>query len=205
MTARHLEFLVEDLSMEAFLRTLLPRMLPAERTFEIHPFQGKDDLLQKLQARLRGYAHWLPPDWRLIVAVDCDDDDCLALKRRLEAMAAAAGLITRSRAGAGPWQVVNRIAIEELEAWYFGDWGAVCGAYPRVSPNIPSQQAYRNPDAIRGGTWEAFERILQRYGYMKTGLRKLEAARAIGARIDPAWNCSHSYKKFREAIDEAIA
>ncbi len=33
-----------------------------------------------------------------------------------------------------------------------------------------------DPDAIPGGTWEAFERVLQRSGYFQTGLRKLEAA-----------------------------
>ena len=56
MTAGHLEFLVEEPSMEAFLRALLPRLLPRDRSFEVHPFQGKSDLLDKLQARLRGYA-----------------------------------------------------------------------------------------------------------------------------------------------------
>ena len=35
--------------MEAFLRALLPRLLPASRTFEVHPFQGKADLLGKLR------------------------------------------------------------------------------------------------------------------------------------------------------------
>jgi len=110
--------------MEAFLRALLPRLLPVDRTFEVHSFQGKADLLGKLPARLRGYAQWLPADWRIVVVVDRDDDDCQDLKRRLETMAAAAGLITRSRTGGAWWQLVNRIAIEELEAWYFGDWEA---------------------------------------------------------------------------------
>jgi hypothetical protein len=73
MTALHLELLVEEPSMEAFLRALLPRMLPAGHTFEVHPFQGKDDLLGKLKARLRGYAQWLPEDWRIVVVVDRDD------------------------------------------------------------------------------------------------------------------------------------
>ncbi len=56
MSAAHLELLVEEPSMEAFLRALLPRLLPQDRTFEVHPFQGKSDLLGKLEARLRGYA-----------------------------------------------------------------------------------------------------------------------------------------------------
>jgi len=148
MRASHLEFLVEEPSMEAFLRCLLPRLLPADRTFEVHPFQGKSDLLGKLQARLRGYAQWLPEDWRVVVVVDRDHDDCAALKQRLEAMAAAAGLHTRSTAGNSKWRVVNRIAIEELEAWYFGAWQAVCSAYPRVSATIPQKANYRDPDAI---------------------------------------------------------
>jgi len=191
--------------LEAFLRALLPRLLPAGRTFEIHAFQGKPDLMGKLQARLRAYAQWLPDDWRIVVVVDRDDDDCQALKQQLEAMATAAGLRSRSGAGTRRWQLVNRIAIEELEAWYFGDWAAVRSAYPRVSSAIPGQRGYREPDAIRGGTWEAFERVLQRHGYFVTGLRKVEAARAIGAYVDPGLSHSHSFVKFHEAIAEGTA
>jgi hypothetical protein len=79
--------------------------------------------------------------------VDRDDYDCLALKKRLEETAASARLRTRSRAGARPWLLVNRIVIEELEAWYFGDWAAVHSAYPRVSQAIPGQKRFRDPDA----------------------------------------------------------
>lgn len=204
MTASHLKFLVEEPSMEAFLRALLPRLLPASCTFEVHPFQGKADLLGKLQNRLRGYAQWLPDDWRIIVVVDRDDDNCKTLKQHLEAMAAAAGLRTRSSASTSHWQVVNRIAIEELEAWYFGDWQAVRNVFPKVSPTIPNQASYRAPDAIRGGTWEAFERVLQRYGYFKTGLRKVEAARMIGAHVTPVRSRSRSFGKFHDAIVEAV-
>ncbi len=203
MTANHLELLVEEPSMEAFLRVLLPRVLVADRTFSIYPFQGKNDLLDKLHSRLRGYSHWLPDDWRIVVVVDRDDSDCLDLKRQLETIAAAAGLRTRSRAGGGPWQLVNRIAIEEMEAWYFGDWSAVRSAYPRVPPTVPARMQFREPDAIRGGTWEAFERILKRHGYFRTGLRKLDAARAIAPHMDPTRNHSRSFTRFHEAIAEA--
>jgi len=77
MSAAHLELLVEEPSMEAFLRALLPRLLPQDRSFEVHPFQGKNDLLGKLESRLRGYAAWIPADWRIVVVVDRDDQDCL--------------------------------------------------------------------------------------------------------------------------------
>lgn len=203
MPAAHLELLVEEPSMEAFLRALLPRLLPQDRTFEVHPFQGKSDLLGKLEPRLRGYATWLPADWRIVVVVDRDDEDCLALKRQLESIARRAGLLTRARAGHARWQLVNRIAIEELEAWYFGDWSAVRSAYPRASENVQRRQAFRDPDAIAGGTWEAFERLMQTHGYFRGGLPKIEAARAIGAHVDPARSSSPSFQAFSEAVVEA--
>jgi Domain of unknown function (DUF4276) len=99
--------------------------------------------------------------------------------------------------------VVSRLAIEEIEAWYFGDWQAACTAYTKLTPTIPHQARYRDPDAIAGGTWEAFERILKRCGYFKTGLRKIEAAREIGAHLDPKRSRSRSFVKFHEAITEA--
>lgn len=133
MTVSHFVILVEEPSMEAFLRALMPRVLPDNCTFDVHPFQGKRDLLAKLEKRLRAYARWLPKTSRIVVVVDQDNDDCKMLKRRLESIAVSAGLRTRSNAGAAPWQVVNRIAIEELEAWYFGDWDAVRSLYPKAA------------------------------------------------------------------------
>lgn len=197
----HLEILVEEPSAEAILRALLPRFL-ADVTFEVYPHEGKRDLLRKLPSRLRGYAKWLPEHVRIIVLVDRDDDDCRDLKQRLEETAEAAGVATRSR-NANHFAVVNRIAIEELEAWYFGDWNAVRDCYPKVSAAIPSNSKYRSSDSIAGGTWEAFERVLQRSGYMTGGLRKIEAARAIGERMTPATNTSPSFRAFWAAVTES--
>lgn len=201
--AAHVELLVEEPSMEAFLRALLPRCLPQHTTFEVHPFQGKDDLLGKLLSRLRGYACWLPEDWRIVVVVDRDDDDCLRLKQRLDDCATQAGLSTRPRSVGPRWQVVNRIAIEELEAWYFGDWEAVHASYPRVASTIPQKRQYRDSDGIAGGTWEAFERIMQRGGYFGGGLRKIEVARMLGAVIEPQRNRSPSFRCFHQAVTQA--
>ena len=203
MPAHHLVFLVEDASTEALLRGLLTRLLPEGCTFEVHPFQGKPDLLRKLQDRLSGYSSWLPEDWRVIVVIDRDDDDCRSLKGRLEAIAARAGLRTRAVADGRCWQLANRIAIEELEAWYFGDWQAVRNVYTRVPQSIPNRARFRDPDAVSGGTWEAFEKILNTSRYFTTGLRKVEAARAIGAELDPDRSRSRSFRCFCEAVAEA--
>ena len=197
--------LVEEPSMEAFLGSLLPRMLPADRRYEVHAFQDKFDLLLNLPMRLRGYRRWLPADWRLVVLVDRDGDDCHELKEKLESIAGESGLTTRTSAGGRPWQVANRLVVEELEAWYFGDWEAVRGAYPRLPATVDQRARYRNPDAIRGGTWEALERIMQQHGYFSTGLRKVEAARAVGRLVDVQRNRSRSFARFSEVITEMSA
>lgn len=191
--------------MEAFLRALFPRVLPEDKTFEVHPFQGKADLLSNLEPRLRSYAKWLPEDWRVMVIVDRDDDDCKALKKQLELASSRAGLKTRSTGRGQPWKVANRVAIEELEAWFFGEWDAVREAFPRVPAGIPGKQGFRNPDAIAGGTWEAFERVMQKHGYFEGGLRKIEAARAVGSFVVPGRCSSRSFYTFWSAVEDAFS
>ncbi|MEA3341355.1 MAG: DUF4276 family protein [Chloroflexota bacterium] len=200
MGVTYVEFLVEEPSMEAFLRVLLPRLMDTVH-FEIRTFQCKNDLLKRLPDRLRGYV-WFPENYRIVVVVDRDNDDCLELKQELERHAAQVRLPTRTHPQRGHFTVINRIAIEELEAWYFGDWDAVRAAYPRVSENVPRRAGYRDPDAIVGGTWEAFERVLRRSGYFKGGLRKIQAARSVAPHIDPTRNSSHSFQVFRDALLE---
>ena len=207
MTAEHVELLVEEPSMEAALRLLLPKIL-VDVTFEIYQHQCKEELLLRLPQRLRGYSRrrlsdpWFRDHCHIVVVIDRDDDDCVKLKRRLETMAKDAGLTTRSKARGGSYVLVNRLAIEELEAWYFGDWEAVRAAYPRTSATIRSQSKYRNPDAIAGGTWEAFERVLQKAGYFAGGLRKVEAARAVATHMEASRNTSPSFCAFRDVLLE---
>lgn len=196
---------VEEYSMEAALERLLPKLL-GETEFEIRRFQCKDDLLARLPQRLAGYAAWLPETWAILVLVDRDDDDCAVLKQRLETIAADAGLLTKTAAGNGQrFQVANRIAIEELEAWFFGDWQAVRAAYPRVPENISNKAGFRDPDAIAGGTSEALERVLKRAGYFTTGLRKLECARTVALYMEPERNSSRSFQVFCGALTAAVA
>ena len=119
-------------------------------------------------------------------------------------MATEAHLTTRSNASGLLYTVVNRIVIEELEAWYFGDWAAVRQAYPRVAATIPKKAKYRLPDGIAGGTWEHFEQIMKRAGYFKGGLRKIEAARQIAPYFDPAQNRSPSFNAMARVIAELV-
>jgi hypothetical protein len=204
MTVDHLEVLVEEPSMEAALGVLLPKMLPGT-SFQIHTHQGKLDLRGKLPQKLKAYAAWIPSTWRIVVVVDRDNDDCKHLKTRLEDMAARAGLLTRSAAADNTsYVIVNRLAIEELEAWFFGDWNAVCAAYPKVPSTITAKAEYRAPDEIKGGTWEALMRVLQQAGYFPGGLRKIEAARAITKHMVASRNASPSFCALRDALDELV-
>ncbi|MCX7425989.1 MAG: DUF4276 family protein [Planctomycetia bacterium] len=204
MSIEHVEVIVEEPSMEAALRILLPRLL-GRLSFEVYSHQCKNEMLAQLPNRLRGYQTWLPEDWRIVVVVDRDDDDCRDIKDRLEQMASDVDLITRRAAGGQSYVLVTRLAIEELEAWYFGDWRAVRSAYPKVSETIPRKAAYRDTDSIRGGTWEAFERVLKKAGYFRSGLRKIEAARTIAAHWDPDRNTSKSFQVLRDTLREIAA
>ncbi len=199
----HVEILVEELSAEAALMNLLPRLL-GDHTYQIHPFQGKDDLLTKLPDRLSGYALSPSDDQRILVLIDEDRQDCLRLKSQLEDCAQRAGLVTRSQVGTEYFQVLNRIAVEELEAWFFGDVEALVAAYPAVPATLGNRANYRDPDAVPGGTWEALERVLKRAGYYPTGLAKLEAASRISMHMDPERNRSRSFQVFRDGLLDLV-
>ena len=189
------EFLLEEPSAEAALQELAPKLMPgAELRF--HNFQGKTNLLKNLEARLRGFARWNNPDLRVVVLVDRDDDDCLELKGILETAAARAGLVTKTQAQEGVFTVLNRIAVEEVEAWFFGDVPAMKAAYSRLPASLGSKAKYRFPDGIVGGTWEALEAVLMRHGYHRGGLAKVQAAREIAPHMDPARNLSQSFQVF---------
>jgi len=196
----HFEFLLEEESAEAALRFLVPKILGPEPTFRIHVFQGKRKLLANLESRLRGYAS-RPGNWRVVVLVDEDREDCHAVKQELEVACLEAGLITKTEAEPGQgFQVLNRIAIEELEAWFFGDVHALCTAYPGVPATLANRAKFRVPDAIAGGTWEALEEVLQRAGYHRGGLAKITAARDIAPHMDPNRNTSESFRCFVQGL-----
>jgi hypothetical protein len=196
----HIEFLVEEYSAQVVLENILPKMLLAETSFAVRPFRGKPDLLKNLPARLKGYKQI--PNCQVVVLVDRDNDDCQELKTKLEDVARDIGLVTKSSISSCDqcFQVLNRIAIEELEAWFFGDINALVMAYPGVPVSLASKTKYRDPDAITGGTAEALERVLQRAGYHRGRLEKVKAARDISPHMDPVSNRSQSFQVFRKGL-----
>jgi len=197
----HIEFLVEEESCRAALEELVPRIVP-QVSFTVHAYNGKPDLLRQLSARLRGYRKWLPADWRIAIVLDADTGQpCEKLKDSVEHMVRQAGFHTKSHTDSqGGFEVLTRLAVEELEAWFFGDLDAVRAAYPRVPDSLERKSRFRNPDAIAGGTWEALEQVLRRAGYHKTRLPKKKAAKAIAEHMNPDRNRSRSFRTFRTGL-----
>lgn len=200
----HIEFLLEELSAEAALKNILPKILPADVTFHLHVFEGKQDLLKELSSRLRGYRRWLPDDWRIVILIDEDRQNCKELKEKLEITALEAGFVTKSSVPPDSnFQVLIRLAIEELEAWFLGDAKALRQAYPRISKTFQYKAKYRYPDAITGGTHEALARLLK--GYYPAGrLPKTKVAENIAAYIEPSRNTSKSFQVFVEGLNACI-
>jgi len=205
MPVEHIEFLVEEPSTEAALEVLVPRICGQGITFSIHPYQGKSDLLAKLPARLCGYRSWLPENWGIVALVDEDRQKCEDLKTELEDAAQDAGFGTKTNPKpGGRFQVLTRVAVEELEAWFLGDVQALVTAYPRVSPNLGAKARFRDADAVAGGTWEALERVLKRAGYYSGGLQKTRAAREIACHMDPQRNTSRSFLALLQGLRAMI-
>lgn len=204
---RTIEVLVEEESMQKALAQLLPKLIGGRAIHKIRNLGCKSKLLRLLPDRLAAYRERIQAgeDLRILVLVDRDDDDCMALKQQLESQAIAKGLLTKSNAGGGrAFHVVNRIAIEELEAWFIGDPIALRQAFTSL-PNInPKTGIFRNPDNISGGTWEALHRYLKSHGVYRQSFPKIDAAQRIGAQLDPIRNRSRSFHAFVNAIQAMI-
>lgn len=202
MTRPLLEVLVEDRSTEQALRHLIPQIAP-HCSFNIRSFDGQRGLMKRLPGRLRGYAERVryDPNLRIVVVVDLDDDNCHELKKTLEDMTRSAGLTSlRSVRTAQIPIVATRIAIEELEAWFVGDVGALRTAYPRIPQSLAARHNLREPDDVRGGTWEAVERLLQSHGYHHGGMRKIALADEVARHMDVENNRSTSFCCLRDGI-----
>jgi hypothetical protein len=75
---------------------------------------------------LRGYGK-TPGIDAVVVVLDTDKRDCAAFLTELKAAAAACNPAP---------DTLFRLAIEEIEAWYFGDQAALLAAYPRAKMDV---------------------------------------------------------------------
>ncbi len=200
----HIKFFLEEPSAEEALRYILPKIFSPDIICIFHAFEGKDDMLEELPKHLKGH-QWIPDNWRIVVLIDEDRSDCHELKAYLEKASHEAGFVTKSNAVPNEdFQVLNRIAIEELEAWFFGDIEALHTAYPRISRNLHAKAKYRNPDAIRGGTYEALEHLLIQKNYYRERIHKPTVAHEIAQYMEPGRNRSKSFQVFVEGLKVCV-
>ncbi|MDO7848443.1 DUF4276 family protein [Hymenobacter sp. M29] len=196
------EFLVEELSAKAALEQLLPRLLPG-CACRVRAFEGWRDLLSQLPALLQGYHRRImqqgESDLRIVVLLD-GDGICARRKADLEARAKAAGLITKAMAAPGQvFHVLNRIAVQELEAWWLGDRQAIMAAYEGVKPHHFKGIKERETDVPLKPS-EVLWAVLKQGRHFLAGKQKTRWATDISQHIEPARNNSPSFCAFRDGL-----
>lgn len=215
----HFEILVEDRSGKKMLDILVPKIVGSSNTFKVHSYKGvgriprnmKDAgdarrriLLDNLPRLLKGYGKTFsnyPTDCPAVVILVCDlDDKCLkAFREQL-------------------FEILNQchprpdtrfcIAIEEGEAWFLGDLGAIRQAYPLAKNNVLN--AYVN-DSICG-TWETLADAVYKGGALalsEKGWQAVGAEKSIWAEKISPWmeimnNASPSFCYFRDTLKKLI-
>jgi hypothetical protein len=213
----HFEILIEDLSGKKALDILIPNLIGTEHTFKVHPYKGigripknlvgntdasKRILLTQLPKLLRGYGNTFAnyqEDYPTAVILVCDlDSKCLkAFRNELYAILNACNPKPETR---------FCIAIEEGEAWFFGDIPALKKAYPKAKDAVLN--TYIN-DSICG-TWEKLadaifpggSAALSKKGWQAIGTEKSIWAVKITPHMDVNNNASPSFGYFRTKIME---
>lgn len=213
----HIEILVEDASGAKLLESLLPKLFGEQgkpHTWRVHAYKGigripknlgaggdpaKRILLDQLPKILRGYGK-TPGIDAVVVVLDSDRRDCVDFLAELKALAAGYNPVPNT---------LFRIAIEEMEAWYFGDQQALTTAYPKAKIDV--LQCYQQDSVC--GTWEKLadaiypggSTAIKKAGWPLPGQVKYEWAEKIGPLLDPDRNISPSFGKLRDGLRRVVA
>ncbi len=212
----NIEVLTEDSSGKALLDHLLPklmgplnephhwRIINSGGVGRIPPGMRDGDprkrtLLNKLPGMLRSYGRQENID-AVVVVLDADKNNCVTLLVELQSLAVACGAAGKT---------MFRLAIEETEAWYFGDPDALLAAYPKARKAV--LRRYRQ-DTICG-TWEMLAdavhpgglAVVGKPGSPRPGDLKHEWANRIGPLMNPDANRSPSFGKLRDGLRRLVA
>ncbi len=216
----HFEILVEGQTELTALSILMKKIVgdyDCPHTWAIHKHRGigkipgdptarpnrrDQTLLHNLPSKLRAYGKERRADVVVVVLVDLDDrDDCMAFKGGL------ADLLNHCDV---PPQSLFRIAIEELEAWFFGDHSAIKQAYPAARHQILHEYIQDS----QCGTWEKLAEAIYPGGPAALGQHgkrsvKILAQKRVWAKeicpyIDVENNLSPSFQCFRDGIRRMV-
>jgi hypothetical protein len=206
MTRLHIEFQVEEPSMEATLAIIVPRIVADRASHKILNYKSKYGLLKKLPDRLRAYQRRIATgeNLRIVVLLDADDENCVALKRIMEAMAVASGITTKATVRSGqPFVVLNRVVCHELESWFLGEPGALRRAYPRLRSDFGNRRPYGMPDQIRD-PWKQLLRLLRKSSYQRQKFSKIDLARRVAPYMTLNDSRSPSFRVFVSGVEEML-
>lgn len=196
------EFHVEEPSMEAALNVLIPRISNNTIQHNIINYSSKQSLIKKLPNRMRALRHFIQHNMKYVVVVDQDDNDCIQLKQDVTNIIKGVGLVAKEQTNTiNDAQVFVRIPVEELEAWFLGDFVALNTVFPRIPITAGTRTKFRDPDNVTGGTWEALQRLLQQYGYYAGGLPKIEVANRISPHLSLTASRSTSFRVFVKLVN----
>jgi len=177
-------FLLEELSMKVFLDGFLPRHFPSLQ-FLCVPHEGKQDLEQSIPRKLKG---WSEPGVRFFVLRDNDGAKCRDLKMRLVSLCESAR----------PPNAIIRLVCQELEAWYFGEPGALAAAFDDPSlGDLGAKARYRDPDAIVQPANEL--------AVLAPSFQKVSGARLMASKLGRTGNSSQSFRVFMRSVAQLCA
>ncbi len=212
----HIEILVEDQSGKALLESLIPKLIGESgqtHFWRLHAYKGigripkglksgQDAagriLLDQLPRLLRGFRK-TPSIDAVMVVLDSDRRNCVEFLQQLTQVANAVDAGDRT---------LFRLAIEEMEAWYFGDRDALTRAYPRAKAEILNRYVQ---DSVCG-TWEILadaiypggSAAVKKAGWPLPGQVKFDWARKLGPLLDVDRNNSPSFCKLRDGLRRLV-
>jgi hypothetical protein len=199
----NIHILVEGPSDDALMSIWARRFLPGH-SIRTYPHQGKGKipssgevvpstrrgLLDQLPAKLRawGKSHDVDED-RVVVLLDADDDDSAELE---------GSLLELSKSIDPCPQVLFRIAVEETEAFYFGDHRALVATFPNIKIDKVKRRYVQ--DSICGTAELLAELAVE-------PIDKKAWAERIAPRltINPAQSRSPSFRALCAGLEKAIS
>jgi len=212
----HFEILVEGQTELTALSILMSKILGEynqPHTWKIHKHQGigrlpdnlsakpktyDRTLLHNLPSKLRAYGNSMGKQEVVVLLTDLDRrEDCIAFKNELYSVLD----LCKQKPN-----FLVRIAIEELESWYFGDRDAIIKAFQHCN-----KKAFEDyiQDA-QCGTWEKLAEVIHPGGikalenYGRRSVRILEEKRKWAAALAPIMNVeknnSPSFCCFRDGL-----
>ena len=171
--------LVEEDSAQVIVREISRRLDVGDRITIIR-HEGKNDLDRSIPIKLGSWRSAEPV--RFLIVRDNDSGNCRSLKDRLKLLVP-------------PKAVANtriRIVVQELEAWYFGDPGALAAAGYDHAAAACVRAKFRLPDAIPSPKSE-IKRLIPYEG-------QIALARRMAPHLDLIQSKSPSFLHFVSAL-----